>query len=134
MLRVDICNFVLIRKFVKLVSIREKQNQQKKQPSQLKETVNYFTIGNGVDVNAMENENLEQQTSGPHNNFERIHNNCSENQVMETNTDDRIRNTVDNAVIAFENGMHDSILTATNDVVIPRVKITVRSIASSSTN
>ena len=78
----------------------------------------YFTIGNGVDVNAMENENLEQQTDSPLNNFERILNNCSKNHVMESIIDDRMRNAVDKAVFAVKHCMHDATLTAMNDMAV----------------
>ena len=81
-----------------------------------------------------ENENLEQQANGHHRDFERIIDNASQNQVIGNNTDDRIRDAVDSAVIAVENRMHDVILTAMNDMVIPRVEMAVRSITGSSGN
>ena len=82
----------------------------------------------------MTNETLEQQTNGPHEDFEKFDNNLSQNQVTESNIDDRIRSTVDNAVSVFENRMQDAFLTAMNDVVIPRVEIAVRLITDSSRN
>ena len=63
----------------------------------------------------MENETLEQQTIGPHNDFEKFDNILSQNETMESNTDDGIRISVDNAVIAVETRMHDAISTALND-------------------
>ena len=51
---------------------------------------------------------------------------------MGSNTDDRIRNAVDSAVFVVENRMHDAILTAMNNVVIPRVEMAVRLITGSS--
>ena len=80
------------------------------------ETLKGFNIGNGTNVNAMENETLEQQTNGPHNRIESFENKLSQNQFLESNTDDKIRNAIDNAVIDLENCMHDEILTATNAV------------------
>ena len=51
---------------------------------------------------------------------------------MGSNTDDRIENPVDSAVISIENRMHDAVLTANNNVIIPTVEMTVRSISGSS--
>ena len=47
-------------------------------------------------------------------------------------TADRFRNEFDNAVTAVENWVHDAILRAMDDVVIPRVEMAARSIAESS--
>ena len=79
----------------------------------------------------MENETLEQQTNGPYNDFEKFDNILSQNETMESNTDDRIRNSVDNAVIAVESRMHDAISTALNDEFNARVEMAVRSIKGS---
>ena len=117
-----------------MVSTRKMKNQQKRQFSQLNETLNDFIIGNNTNMGVTENENSEQQASGRHRDFERIIDDASQNQVIGNNTDDRSRDVVDSAVIAVENLMHDAILTAMNDVVIPRVEIAVRSITGSSGN
>ena len=69
-----------------------------------------------------------------HEDFERIVDSASQNQVIGGNTDDRFRNAVDSAVIAVENGMQYAILTAMNNVVIPRVEMAARSITGSSGN
>ena len=66
--------------------------------------------------------------------MERFDNCLSQTQVTESNTDDRIRNAVDNAVIAVEKCMHDAILRAVNDVVTPRVLMAVRFITGSPGN
>ena len=58
-------------------STRKKKNQQKRQHSQLNETLFVFITGNNTNVNARENEILEQQTNSPHNNFERFDNNSN---------------------------------------------------------
>ena len=50
------------------------------------------------------------------------------------NTDNRIKDTIDSAVIVVENRMRNAILTAMNDVVIPRVEMSVRWITGSSGN
>ena len=117
-----------------MVSTRKKKKQQKKQLSQLTETLNDFIIGMNTNMGVTENENLKQQASGCHRNIERIVDNASQNQVIGNNTDDRIRDAVDSAVIAVENRMHDAILTAVNDGVIPRVEMAVISITGSSGN
>ena len=54
-----------------MVSTRKKKNQQKRQLSQLAETLNDFVIGNSVNVNVWENEILEQQTNGQPSDFEK---------------------------------------------------------------
>ena len=53
-----------------MVSTRKKKNQQKRQVSQLEETLNDFVIGNSVNVNVSESETLEKQTNGQSNDFE----------------------------------------------------------------
>ena len=117
-----------------MVCTRKNKNQQKRKLSLLNRTLNDFIIGNGTNVNAMENETLEQQTNGPRNDFEKFNNYLSQNQVIESNTDDRIRNAVGNAVVAVENCFHDAILRAMNNVIIPRVEMTVRLMTGSSGN
>ena len=117
-----------------MVSTRKKKNQQKKQLCQLNETLNDFLIGNGTNENAMKKQTLEQQANGPHNNFEKFDNSCSQNQLLGSNTDDKIRNAVENAVIAVDNRMQDAILTAMSNVVNPRVDIAVKSITGLSGN
>ena len=74
---------------MELGSTRKKKNQQRRQLSQLNETLNDFIIANGSNVNVMENETLELQTNGPHNDFERFYNSLSQNRVTKINTDDR---------------------------------------------
>ena len=83
------------------------------------ETSNDFVIGNGITANTLENETLEPQPNGRHEDFEKIIDNNSQNQVIGNNTDDRIRDAADIAVIVVENCIPDAILTAMNDVVIP---------------
>ena len=100
----------------------------------MNEILNDFIIRNGTNVNAMESETLEQQTNGPHNDFENFDNSLSQSQVIKGHIDDRIRNAVDNAVVAVGNRMHDAILTAMNNADIPRVDMAVRSITGSSGN
>ena len=98
----------------------------------MNEILNYFIIGNGTNVSVMDKEVLEQQTIGQKNEIERFVDSSSQNQVKENNIDDKIRWTVDNAVSTVGNCMHDAILTVMDKVVIPRVKMAVRSIAGSS--
>ena len=64
---------------MKIVSTRKKKNKQKMQLSQVNEILNDFNIGSSTNVNAVENETLEQQTNGPHNDFERFNNSSSHN-------------------------------------------------------
>ena len=81
-----------------------------------------------------ENENLQQQASGCHRDFERIVDNASQNQVVGNNTDDRIIDAVDSDVIAVENRMHEAIWTAMNDMLNPRVEMAVKLNTGSSGN
>ena len=78
-----------------MVSTRKKRNQQKKQLGQLNETSNDCIIGN---KSAMDNEILEQQTNGQHDDFVRSVDSASQNQVIENKIDDKIMTPVDNAV------------------------------------
>ena len=91
-----------------------------------------FVIGNGTTVNTMGNGSLEKQANGRHEDSGGIVDSASQNQVIGSNTDDRIKNAVDSAFIAVENCMYDAILTAMNNVVVPRVDMVVRSITGSS--
>ena len=114
-----------------MVSKRRKKNQQKKQHSQLNETLNDFIIGNGTWVSAMQNKILGQQTNGPHNHFERLVDSSSRNQAIDNKIDDKIRRAVDKAVLTVEKCMHEAILTALDKVVIPRTETAKRSISGS---
>ena len=85
-------------------------------------------------MNTLANETLEPQANDRCEDFERVVDSASQNQLIGSNTDDRIRDVVDTAVIAVENFMHDAILTTMNDVVIARVNMAVKSITGSSGN
>ena len=83
----------------------------------------------------MENETLEQQTNDHYNIPEKNvigEVSANQNQVLGNNIDDKSRKAVDSAVKTVENCMHDAILTAMDNVVIPRVEMAVRSITGSS--
>ena len=82
-----------------MVSTRKK-SQQKRQLSQLNETLNDFIIGMNTSIGVTENETLKQQASGCKRNIERIVDIASQNLVIGNNTDDRIRDAVNSAVIA----------------------------------
>ena len=82
-----------------------------------------YIIGNGTNVSAKENETLEQQTNGQHNDFEMFVNSASRNKLKENIFGDKIMRAVDNAVLTVENCMHDAILTAMVKVVLPRVEM-----------
>ena len=114
-----------------MVSTRKKKKQQKRQLSQLDETLNDSVIGNSVNVNISGSENLEQPTNGQLNDFERFGESARQNQVIENNIEDKITRAVSSAVMTVENCMHDAILTAIDNVIIPRVEILVKSITGS---
>ena len=96
------------------------------------DTLDHFLIGNGTDVNAIENETLEQQTNTPHNDFERFDSSSSRtrrNQLIKNFFEDKIRKAVDKAVLTVKNCMHGAILTAMDKMVTPKVETAVRSVS-----
>ena len=115
-----------------MVSTRKKKCQNTRHFSRLDETLNDFVTGNITTVKTMANEALESQVNGHHEDFEKIVDSASQNQVIGIITDDKIRNAVASAVFAVENCMHDAILTAMKNVVIPWIEMAVRSITGSS--
>ena len=118
-----------------MVSTRKKQHQHKKQLSQFNETLSDFVIGNNTSASAIENGTLEFQANSRLNNFGRVterENSACHSQFGENIIDDKIGKAVDSAVMTVENWMHDAILTAMDNMVIPRVKMAVRSITESS--
>ena len=117
--------------FVKMVSIRKKENQQKRQLSHLDETLNDSAIGNSVNVNVSVKETLEQVTNGQPNDFGRLDNSERQNQVIENHIGDKITRAVSSAVMTVENRTHDAILTAIDNVVIARIAMAVKSITGS---
>ena len=60
----------------------EEKSAEKEQLSQLNEALNDVNNGNGSNVSIMENETLEQQTNGQHNDFERFVDSASQNQLI----------------------------------------------------
>ena len=114
-----------------MISTRRKKNQQKKQSSQLDETLIDFVIGNSVNVNFSEKEYLERQTNGHSNVFEWIDNIVRQNHVIGNEIDNQIARMVNSAVKTVENCMHDEILTTIGNLVFPRVEMTVKSITGS---
>ena len=82
-------------------------------------------------MNVSENENLEQQTNGQPYDFERVDKSARQNQVLEKNFDNKIIRAFSSAVMTVEKRMHDAILTAIDNVVIPRVQMAVKSITGS---
>ena len=106
-----------------MVSTRKKKGRNKRQFSRLGDTLDDFVIGNGNSVNTMESEALESQANGHHEDFAETVDCASPNQLIISNTEDRLGNAVDSAVFVVGNILHDAILTAMNNVVIPRVEM-----------
>ena len=80
-----------------MVSTRKKKSQHNRQLSELKATLNDFVICKNTDAGAIVNETLELQTNNDSNDFDRItvgENSTRENQVIESNIDDKIRQAV----------------------------------------
>ena len=101
----------------------------------MNENINDFIVGNNTKADAIGNETLEPQTSCLINFFGRSTvgtNSASQDQTIEKNIADKIRKEVGNAVMAFENRVHDAILTAMDNVVIAMVEMAVTSISESS--
>ena len=63
---------------MKMVSTHKKKNEQKRQVSQLNETLIDFIIGNNTNMGVTEKEKLERQASGRHRIFEKIVDNASQ--------------------------------------------------------
>ena len=108
-----------------MVSTRKKKSQNERQLVWLDDLLNEFIIGNGKTVTTMEKETLIAQAKDHHEDFDRIIDNASQNQVLGSITDDRNRNAVDSAVIAAKKCMHDAILTAMRGRRLPADKIYV---------
>ena len=117
-----------------MVSTRKEKGRNKKQFSLLDDTLNDFVIVNGTTFDSMGNEDLKSQAHGHYDDLEKIIDGASGIEVIGCITDDRIRNSVDSAVIAVRTCMHDASLTALNNVIIPRVELAVGSITGSSGN
>ena len=112
-----------------------KKKHQKKTLNQLTDNLTYFFSGKNTNANSIGIENSDLHTKDLINNFERSRvdeSNASQNQVIEKILPDKIRKEVDSIVMAVENRVHEAILTAMNNVVMPRVEKTVRSITESS--
>ena len=118
-----------------MVSTRKKKHQHKRQLSQLSETLNDFVIRNHTNSNVIGDEFLGFRINSFYNLFGRTtvyENSAFQDQFVEKDIDDKIIQAVDNAVIAVENRVHDAILTAMHNVVLPRVEMAVISITESS--
>ena len=103
----------------------------KKQPNQINENSIDFIIGNNTNAAAIENEILEPQTSGLVSNFGMStvgESSVNQDQVIEKAIAYKIRKEADNVFTAVKNRVHDRILTAMDNVVIPRVEIAVKSV------
>ena len=93
---------------------------------------NDFNISNNTNAYVVENENLGPQSGGLGKNSGRStvgENLASHDQLSGRRIADRIRR---GWQCCYENRVHDGILTAINNVVIPRVEVVVRSITGSS--
>ena len=109
------------------------KNQQKRQLNQLNEA--FSLVASSTNVDLIENETLKSLTDDHYNSPEKIIDGeitACQIQVLGKDIDDKIRKAVDKAVITVENCIHDAILTAMHNVVIPRVEMAERSITSSS--
>ena len=117
-----------------MVSTHKKENHQKRQFSQLNGALNDFVIGSNFEESVMENDTLEPRTNSRFNNAARIFNGedaAFRNQVSNKNFYNKIKKAVDNAVKTVKSRMNDAISTTMDKMVIPWVKMAVRSITGS---
>ena len=73
-----------------------------------------------------ESGNLQEQSNGQSNGLERVDKIVRQGQFIEKEIDNQITRVVDSAVMAVENRMHDAVLTAIDNVIIPRVEMAVK--------
>ena len=59
--------------------------------------------------------------------IQRVNNSARQNQVIENKIDDQVSRAVSSAVMTVENRMHDAILAAIDNLINPRVEMTVKS-------
>ena len=116
---------------LKVVSTRKKKHQHKGQLSQLNEALNDFVTDTKTNASATAIETLELQTNDLPKNFGRItvgENSACQDQVLEKNVDNKIRRAGNIAVMTVEKRKNYTILTAMDNIVMPRNDIAVRSI------
>ena len=117
---------------LKVVSTRKKKTHKIRQLNQLDEIFNDLVLVNAITVNStLGNETLDE-TNGRHEDFRKVVDSASQHQVKRSNTDDKIRDAVDSAVIVVDNCIDDAILTVWNDMVNLQAGMAVRSITRSS--
>ena len=108
-----------------MASTPNKKHQHKKQLSQLKETLNFFLIVNNIIARAIRKETLPPGTISLPNYFWSItvgENSACQNQVFKKNFDDKVRITVDNAIMTVKIRVCDAILTTMYKVVLSELK------------
>ena len=82
-------------------------------------------------MSVSESEILRRQTNAQFIDFERIYKSVRQNQVIGNEIDDQIMRAVSSAVTTVEKRMHDAILTAINNLLIPRAEMAPKSITGS---
>ena len=115
-----------------MVSTRKKNRQNKGNLIVLDETSNDFVNVKGITLKNLGNELLEPQANSRCEDFERVVDGASQNQVIGSNNYDRNRDAVASAVISVKNWKQHAILTAMNTMLILRVEIALKLITSSS--
>ena len=93
--------------------------------------LNDIIFGNSGIVIVSESQNLEQQTNGQSNDFERVDSNARHNQVRDDKFDNQTTTAVSGAVMTVENHTHDAVLKATKNVVVAKVEMVVKLITGS---
>ena len=111
-------------------SLQEEESRDR-QISQLDETLKGFVSGNSVNVTVLEVENFEHLINVQSKDLERADDSVRQRQVIERKLDDQITRAVGCAHMIVKNCMHDAILTAIDNFVIPSVEMAVKSITGS---
>ena len=118
-----------------MVSTQKKKNQHKRPLNQLNENSKDFLIGSNVNVCAVGDEVLDTQITSCPTKFERFAVGeiiVGQNEVTENNIDDRNSKAIDIAVKTVANPMHDTILTAMDNIIFARVEMALGSITGPS--
>ena len=112
------------------------RNTGKKLSSQLNETSKDFNLGNDTNAGTTDNETSELQASRLPKIYKGLRSLKIVEVMVKTQTERKIahkvREEVTNALTAVENGVHDAVLAAMDNLEIPKNQMAVRSITNSS--
>ena len=118
-----------------MVSTRKKKQQNKRLFSQLSERDTDFMVGQSNDD--VQNENINSAThrgrcSDNSNSLTQVNYSQVDMHTLEKNIVCKVRNEVDNVMTTVETRVQDVVLTAIENLMIPRVKLAMKSTNASS--